>query len=157
MVQSFIIFTIESKQKSENFLLKKISNHVKNWKNGTRVPLEIGNIDSYRNIIHVTDVISAIRIIINQKVGDTYLICNNDICQIKTCIEKMYELGGIEIEKNDNKYIEKSSSLDVLITSNKFIGIDTKPNCINGNQCKLKKLGWEPKISINDILREYIL
>lgn len=151
-----IIFTTESKRKSENFLLKKISNHIKNWNNGGKLPLEIGNIDSYRNIIHVLDVVSAIHIIINQRQGDTYLICNDYTQQIKTYVEKMYKLGGIDIIYNDNKYIEKTTSLDVLVINDKFIGIDTKPNSINGDQTKLKRLGWNPKISINDILFEYV-
>lgn len=151
-----IIFTTESKSKNNNFLLKKISNHIKNWKAGEKIPLEIGNMDSYRNIIHVLDVISAIHVIINQNVGDTYLICNNNITQIKNLVEEMYKLGDIELIKKDNKYIEKNSNLDVLVLNNKFIGIDIKPTFINGDPLKLKKLGWIPKITVNDILNEYI-
>lgn len=151
-----IIFTTESKNKSDNFLLKKISNHIKNWNVGNRVPLEIGNIDSYRNIIHVLDVISAIHIIINQNVGDTYLICGDSFKQIKSCVEKMYKLADIELINVNNKYTEKKSGLEVLIIINNFIGIDINPTSINGNSLKLKKLGWMPKISIDDILYEYI-
>jgi GDP-mannose 4,6-dehydratase len=151
-----IIFTTESKNKSDNFLLKKISNHIKNWKVGNRVPLEIGNIDSYRNIIHVLDVISAIHIIINQDVGDTYLICGDSFKQIKSCVEKMYRLADIELINGNNKYTEKKSGLEVLIIINNFIGIDINPTSINGDSLKLKKLGWMPKISIDDILYEYI-
>jgi GDP-mannose 4,6-dehydratase len=152
-----IIFTTESKNKNNNFLLKKISNHIKDWNNGKRNALEIGNIDSYRNIIHVLDVVSAINIIINQEIGDTYLICNKDIQQIKMYIKEMYKLGGINLIKKDNKYIDEISELDVLIINDNFIGIDAKPNCINGDLVKMRKLGWEPKISIKEILEEYIL
>ena len=70
----------------------------------------------------------------------------------------MYRLADIEIVNVDNnKYIEKKSGLDVLIINNKFIGIDTIPTSITGNQFKLNKLGWIPKFSIDDILYEYIL
>lgn len=151
-----IIFTTESKNKNNNFLLKKVSNHIKDWNNGIIIALEIGNIDSYRNIIHVLDVVSAIHIIINQKIGDTYLICNKDIQQIKMYIEEMYKLGGINLIKKDNKYIDEKTGLDVLIINDTFIGIDSKPNFINGDLVKLKKLGWEPKITIKEILEEYI-
>jgi len=85
-----IIFTTESKDKGDNFLLKKISNHIKDWKSGNRDPLEIGNLDSYRNIIHVSDVVSAIHTIINQNRGDTYLICNDNGNQMRDYVEKMY-------------------------------------------------------------------
>ena len=151
-----IIFTTESKNKGDNFLLKKISNHIKDWKAGKKVALEIGNLDSYRNIIHVLDVISAINIIINQDVGDTYLICNDNNNKMSYYVEKMYKLAGIELIKVNNKYIEKDSGLDVLIIINKFIGIDINPTFINGKPVKLKNLGWVPKILNNDILLEYI-
>ncbi len=151
-----IIFTTESKKKSNNFLLKKISNHIKSWKAGERKSLEIGNLSSYRNIIHVLDVISAINIIINQDVGDTYLICSDNNRKIEEYVMEMYKLADIELIKVENKYIEKDSLLDVLIINNRFIGIDKKPTYITGNQFKLKKLGWMPQFSINDILHEYI-
>lgn len=151
-----IIFTTESKDKSSNFLLKKISNHIKKWKSGDKYPLEIGNINSYRNIIHVSDVVSAIYVIINQNKGDTYLICGDDFKKIKSYVEKMYELSGIELINKENKYIEKNSGLDVLILNDKFIGIDIKPTSINGESLKLKKLGWKQKIPTEDILKEYI-
>ena len=151
-----IIFTTESKDKSSNFLLKKISNHIKNWKSGDKDPLEIGNINSYRNIIHVSDVVSAIHVIINQNKGDTYLICGDDFKKIKSYVEKMYELSGIELINKENKYIEKNSGLDVLILNDKFIGIDMKPTSINGESLKLKRLGWKQQIPTDDILKEYI-
>lgn len=63
-VSNGIIFTTESKLKSEEFLLKKVSTHLKKWKNNKiDVFLELGNLDSYRNIIHASDVASSIKVI----------------------------------------------------------------------------------------------
>ena len=151
-----ILFSTESNKKSDLFLLKKISNHIKNWKKGTKTPLQIGNISSYRNIIHVSDVVSAIYTIINQPYGDTYVICNNTIDKIQTYIEQMYNLSNISLIKKENKYIENKTHLDVLIINDTFIGIDSTATKINGDALKLKKLGWKPKVSIQDILNDYI-
>jgi len=151
-----IIFSTESSQKSEKFLLKKVSKHIKEWKNGIKTPLEIGNISSYRNIIHVSDVVSAISVIIQQTKGDSYLICNEQIDTVQSYVEQMYELSNLTLIKKDNKYIEKETNTDVLIINNTFSGIDVTPTKIHGNPIKLKNLGWIPKVSIHDILNEYI-
>jgi len=151
-----IIFSTESSNKSERFLLKKISKHIKEWKNGNKIPLEIGNISSYRNIIHVSDVVSAISVIIKQTQGDTYLICNEHIDTVQSYVEQMYKSSGLTLIKKENNYIEKDTNLKVLIINNTFSGIDITPTKIHGNPAKLKNLGWIPKVSIPDILNEYI-
>jgi nucleoside-diphosphate-sugar epimerase len=118
--------------------------------------LEIGNISSYRNIIHVSDVVSAISVIIKQTQGDTYLICNEHIDTVQSYVEQMYESSGLTLIKKENNYIEKDTNLKVLIINNTFSGIDITPTKIHGNPAKLKNLGWIPKVSIPDILNEYI-
>ena len=57
-----ILFTTQSVNKSNNFLLNKIHFHLKN---NREEPLKIGNIDSSRNIIHPIDVVKGIDFILN--------------------------------------------------------------------------------------------
>jgi GDP-D-mannose dehydratase len=74
-----ILFTTESPLKSKQFLLNKVSDHIKNR---ISEPLNVGNLDSYRNIIHASDVASAINVIISQNYGDNYVICGNELNKI---------------------------------------------------------------------------
>ena len=90
-----IIFTTESKDKKDVFLLKKLSLHIKKWKNGDKQPLVIGNLDSYRSFIHVSDTVNAINLIINQNIGDTYVISNVFSYKIYDIVIKLYKKAGI--------------------------------------------------------------
>ena len=80
-----VIFTTESKLKRPEFLLNKVASHIQSWKSGNRTTLTVGKLDSYRNIIHASDVASAIHTIISQNRGDNYVICGETS-------HKMYDL-----------------------------------------------------------------
>jgi GDPmannose 4,6-dehydratase len=144
-----IIFTTESPFRKNIFLLKKIKEHAKIWSSTNEI-LNIGGLDSFRNIIHASDVANAIKCIITQSNGDSYVICNKDMIKIEDIVIKTYKIYNIELEKIDNVYIDKNSRKPVLIISKPFR--DTTK--INGNPNKLLDLGWKSKYSIDDIINE---
>jgi len=147
-----VIFTTESPLKSPNFLLNKIATHIKEWKNGNKTILKVGNLESYRNILHASDVANAIHTIISKQNGDTYLICNNESHKVYDLVIKLYLLSGFEVNKTENGLVEKNSGLQILLIENNQFGVDLVPSNINGESIKLKENGWIPKISIEDIL-----
>jgi GDP-mannose 4,6-dehydratase len=149
-----ILFTVESKFKNENFLLKKIANHAKNWKD-TFEPIKLGSLDSYRTILHASDVAKAIKLILEQNSGDTYVICGNKNTKIIDIVLKMYELNDIVIKGIINNTLYCHGKI-VAIIENNNIGIDTVPVNITGTASKLHKLGWSAKYSIDDILNELL-
>jgi GDPmannose 4,6-dehydratase len=85
-----VIFTTESPLKRPEFLLNKVAVHIKSWKDGNKTALQVGNLDSYRNILHASDVANAIHMIISQDKGDTYLICNDESHQVYDLVLKLY-------------------------------------------------------------------
>lgn len=151
-----IIFTTESNKKKPVFLLNKVAQHIKNWKKGEVDILKVGNLDSYKNILHATDVANAIKTIVEQEKGDNYLICSKEKHKILDLVLKLYSQGGIELEKKENIFFEKETGLQVLVIENNQLGIDSMPINIIGNPTKLAALGWEPQISIDNILEELI-
>lgn len=122
-----ILFTVESPHKSEKFLLKKVISHVKS---GQSSPLKLGNLDSVRNIIHASDAAKAIRIIVEQSDGDTYLICNTESTTVRDLVRKIY----------DGEIIENSDEFPCTR--------------LDGFPTKLINIGWSPKFTINDIIQE---
>lgn len=149
-----IIFTSESQYKKPCFLLKKISDHIKNK---VQEPLVLGKLDSMRNILHASDTAEAIKAIIQQKKGDTYLICNETekTVNMETLVIRMYEKAGISLTKNGNEYIDQEGKVVLKIKEGK--GVDDRKININGKCKKLKSLGWVPRVSIESILEEYLL
>ena len=118
-----VLFTVESPNKSEKFLLKKVIKHDKTK------PLILGNLNSLRNIIHAVDVAKAVRVIINQPKGDTYLICNTENITVKDLVLKIFDGEVIETEKCP------------------YTKLDGYPK-------KLIQLGWKPTYTIDQIIQE---
>ena len=151
-----VLFTTESPLKSQEFLLNKVSAHIKELKNGNKTVLQVGNLDSYRNILHASDVANAIHTIISQEKGDTYLICNLESHKVYDLVVQLFSISGMELESKDDRLIEKSSGLDVVTIQDKQLGFDSTPTNIRGEATKLLSLGWNPTVSIESILGELV-
>lgn len=149
-----ILFTVESKYKHGDFLLNKIANHSKLWKTNFE-PLHLGSLSSYRNIIHASDVAKGIQIILDQPLGDNYIICGNENTLILDLVLKIYSNNGIIINIRDNM-LYSDNKIVAIIDNNNNKGIDTIPINIRGYPEKLLKLGWVCKYSTEDILNEII-
>jgi GDP-D-mannose dehydratase len=149
-----ILFTTQSIKKSENFLLNKINNHLKNK---IDKPLEIGTLESYRNIIHPLDVVNSIKYIFNNNIGDDYNICNYSSYKIEDLVLKLYKNFNIELIKDEtnNTYCDKDTNNIMLIIKDLNIGIDNKVINIRGSPDKLTKLGWKINYSLENILDEF--
>jgi GDPmannose 4,6-dehydratase len=148
-----IIFTTESPLKKSAFLLNKVSAHIKEWNAGKKNSLLVGNLNSYRNILHASDVANAIHTIISQEKGDAYLICNSTSHKIYDLVLQLYSIHGIELENKNNTLYDKSG-LKVVIIQDLQLGFDSTPTNIRGDSVKLKELGWTPLMNIEQILKE---
>jgi len=151
-----VIFTTESPLKSQDFLLNKVSAHIKEWKNGNKTTLQVGNLESYRNILHASDVANAIHTIISQEKGDTYLICNSDSHKVYDLVLQLFLIAEMEVIQKDDCLIEKSSGLGVVTIQDNQLGFDSTPTNIRGEATKLLSLGWKPIVSIESILEELV-
>lgn len=146
-----VLFTTESERKRPEFLLNKAKEHARIWKE-TGIPLKVGNLDSYRNILHASDVAKAIHTIIKQPTGDDYLICNSYSVKVFDLVLDIYLNNNISLVKRENILYDEVTGLEVIIIENERKGFDTYPTNIQGECVKLKELGWKPMVSLNDIL-----
>jgi GDP-D-mannose dehydratase len=151
-----ILFTIESKYKKGDFLLNKVAKHAKKWKENHE-PILLGQLTSYRNILHANDAAKAIRIIMEQNQGDNYIISNslpNSTCHILDLVFEIYNRQDIFITQKDNLLIETNTNNIVAIMDNGNKGIDITPTKITGEPNKLMQLGWNPRYDISYIIDE---
>jgi nucleoside-diphosphate-sugar epimerase len=149
-----IIFTTESSRKKPVFLLNKVAEHIKSYKQN-KEPLVLGSLQSFRNIIHPEDVASAMKTIISQNNGDNYLICNYNSVKVHDVVLSLYEKSGIVLIEQDNMLVNKLDSSPVIIF--KIIeNIEQTTTNIQGYPKKLLELGWTPTHTMNDIINEII-
>jgi GDPmannose 4,6-dehydratase len=148
-----IIFTVESSLKKPVFLFNKISNHIKNWL-VNKEPIILGNLDSYRNIIHASDVANAIFYILEEKNGNNYLICNDNSYKVIDLVKLLYSRANIILIKDNNVFYDTNTNLPVIIIKENQLSFESTPTNISGISTNLKNIGWEPLIPIENILDE---
>ena len=142
-----VIFTTESKNKGKQFLLNKVAEHAAKW-DGT--PIHLGNLDSTRDILHVSDVANALVHIIRDTNANDYLVCRNESVKIQDLVEMVYRNFGIHLEKRGNQFFSEDK---LVINISPELGCESISN-IQGEGERLRSLGWSPKISVEDIVRE---
>jgi len=148
-----VIFTTESPLKKPHFLLNKVAKHIADCKaNNVITPLIVGDLSSYRNILHASDVANTIHLIISQDRAEDYLICNTESHKVYDLVLQLYANVGIELEHRENILYEQGTDTIVVIMENKYLGFDALPTNIQGYPTKLSNLGWSPIKSIDDIL-----
>jgi GDP-D-mannose dehydratase len=144
------LFTTESRYRKDNFLLRKVYQHAKAWSGGVKHVLQLGSLDSYRNIIHADDAATAIACIVGQEVGGNYVICNEEIYKVEDLVLKIYKLFGIGLKKDGSYFVTDGGEKVLEIGHTMREGISH----IHGVAGKLKKLGWVPHYGVEDILRD---
>ena len=146
-----VLFMTESKERSENFLLKKVMNHARAWQQGSREPLSLGNLDSYRNINHCQDVSNAISIILDQPFGSTYVVCGSNFIKVEDLVIQIYGLFNIVLKKSGQRLVDLVTDTAVVT-----LGPCLRSNVttINGNPVALRALGWSPTYTTQAILED---
>jgi len=143
-----VIFMTESKLRKEPFLFKKVADHAKQYKNN-KIALSLANLDSWRNINHAKDVASAIKIILDQPIGDTYLICSSNYGKMEDFVIDLYKRFNIILKREENALINIDDNSVVVSLTNNLRNSVTK---ITGSSTKLKNLGWNPQYDTQSIL-----
>lgn len=146
-----IIFTTESCRKSTEFLLNKLGYHSHQWVRN-KMPIQIGNLSSMRNILHGSDVAHAIHRILMDGTRN-YVICHNHSYTMQELVFNLYKEANIPLKKNDNLYLHRDTGEVVLIVDENNKRNEALSN-IQGDNSLLFDIGWEPKMSVADILQE---
>lgn len=146
-----VIFTTESRRRSDQFLFKKVALHAKQFKKDS-VPLTLGALDSWRNLNHAEDVAEAIRIILDQPFGSTYVICGTNFNVVEEFVVQMYAVSGIILKKEGNCYVETTTG-KLVITVGKSLR-SSNITKINGVASSLNELDWAPRFTAQAILED---
>ena len=148
-----VLFSTESRHRQPSFLLSKVANYIKTW-DSNMPPLEVGNLDSYRNIVHAKDVVRAIEVIILRDVGDSYVICNNESSKMIDMVLYLFKNAGMDVELRENTIYMQNRPMLMIKDNKQHSSFEQVPTNIRGISSKLKSLGWEPSMNIEQILSE---
>ncbi len=176
-----VMFNTESPRRGDNFVTKKIVNYIVKYhqaclfKNGHLVkPLELGNLDAKRDWSHVKDSVEAIYRICNQldfrqKVTvlhpyKDYTFGSGHAYSVREFLKSAlayafhsndrFEFSGEGLEE---KVIDTTNNHTVVVISPKFFRPAEVDYLLADSTVINKELGWEPKISFDDLVADMFL
>lgn len=156
-----IIFNTESSLRNKKFLTQKVcSNIIQRKFSQDTVPLDIGQIETYRDWIHAEDVSSACVLIMNNSVPDNYVISLGAVNSVKEFINISFKLGlDIDLIWDENGAYNSSGNNEKIVNINiptfelKF---DNNIEMLTGDNSKLISIGWKPKYNLENIILEIL-
>ena len=156
-----ILFNHESPRRGETFVTRKITRGLSRISVGEQDCLYLGNLNAKRDWGHAKDYVEAMWLMLQQDEPDDYVIATGEQYSVKDFVEKAAPFFGFNIEWMGEGELEFGYDWN---TKRKVIAVDKKyfrpaeVESLLGDASKAKqKLGWEPKISFDQLIEDMVL
>ncbi|KGF96681.1 GDP-mannose 4,6-dehydratase [Prochlorococcus marinus str. MIT 9201] len=162
-----ILFNHESPRRGETFVTKKITRGLTRINNGLEKCIYLGNIDSKRDWGHAKDYVEMQWLMLQQKEPEDFVISSGRTMTVRNFIElcakeigwsKSHDGPSIIWEgKGKNEIGKRADNGEIVVRIDPRYFRPTEVDILLGNSDKAKnKLGWQPKISIEELISEMI-
>ena len=155
---SGILFNHESPRRGFNFVTKKITNGLRDIKNGKQDCLYLGNLTALRDWGHAKDFVEAMWLMLQQDAPDDFVIATGEQYSVKQFVEKCAPYFDMEIQWQGQGLDE--IGIDIK-TGKTVVRIDEKyfrpaeVQSLLGDASKAKtKLGWTPNYTFDMLVHE---
>ncbi len=133
----------ESPRRAETFVTRKITRAATRIKLGLQDKLYLGNLESSRDWLHAKDVCEAMYLMLDSDFCDDYVISSGISRTIKVFLQDVF--SSLNLDWNDY----------VIIDPHYYRPCEV--NYLRGDSTKIRNtLGWEPKISYQELVKEMI-
>ena len=155
-----ILFNHESPIRGETFVTRKIVKGAVNIFRKKQKYLYLGNLNASRDWGHAKDYVRGMWLMLQQKSADDYVFATGKTLTVRYFVEKTFLQLGIKIiwkgkGLNEKGINEKTGKTLVKIDSRYFR--PTEVDLLIGDATKAKKkLGWTPKITFDDLVKEMV-
>ena len=156
-----ILFNHESPRRGETFVTRKITRGLSRISVGEQECLYLGNLNAKRDWGHAKDYVEAMWLMLQQDEPDDYVIATGEQYSVKDFVDKAAPFFGFNIEWMGEGDLEFGYDWN---TKRKVIAVDKKyfrpaeVESLLGDASKAKrKLGWEPKISFDQLIEDMVL
>lgn len=138
-----ILHNHESPRRGKNFVTAKIVDSAVRIKLGLQKELVLGNLEAKRDWGHSKDYMRAIFMMMEHDTPGDWLVATHEIYSVKEFLIKVFE----KLDMDWEKYVRYDSRY-------------TRPKevpALQGDPTKIKKeIGWEPEITVQDLIDEMI-
>jgi GDPmannose 4,6-dehydratase len=136
-----ILFNHESPRRGETFVTRKITIAAARIKKGLQDKLFLGNLDAKRDWGFAGDYVEAMWMMLQQPVGDDYVIATGKTYTVRQFLEVVFDHAGLG---SYEKYVEIDPQ---------FMRPNEVPYLLGDSTKAKKTLGWEPKVSMEQLAR----
>ncbi len=158
-----LLFNHESRRRGETFVTRKITMWFAEYykaKHYNQIikPLQIGNIDSYRDWGHAKDYVEAMHLILQQDKPDDFVISTGETHTVREFIEACFHLRGMYVQWYGEGIDEVGMcNGEVVIKINpKYFRPSEVPYLLGDNSKARRILKWKPKTSFMELVEDMI-
>ena len=154
---SGILFNHESPLRGLEFVTRKITNGIAKIIKGQQNKIILGNLESKRDWGYAPEYAEGMWLMLQQDNPDDYVLATSETHTIKEFVEDAFKAAGYEVvwegEGVNTKGIDKKSGKVLVEVSPEFYR-PAEVDILIGNPQKTKeKLGWQPKIKFEELVR----
>ena len=153
-----ILFNHESPQRGETFVTRKITRGLSRIKLGLQPCLYLGNLDSKRDWGHAKDYVEMQWLMLQQEIPEDFVIATGFQYSVREFVEEASNLLDLKInwEGEGINEIGICDGKEIIKVDKRYFR-PTEVDSLLGDPQKAKnKLGWEPKISFQELVREMV-
>lgn len=152
-----ILFNHESPRRGETFVTRKITMAASKIKAGLQERLYLGNLDARRDWGYAPEYVEGMWRMLQHSVPEDFVLATGKTHTVREFTALAFKELGFELEWQgkgvDEKGIDKSTGR-VLVEIDPDYFRPTEVDLLVGDASKAKKiLGWEPKVSFDELVR----
>ena len=162
-----ILFNHESPLRGETFVTRKITRAVSRIALGLHDKFYLGNLDAKRDWGHAKDYVELMWMMLQQDKAEDFVIATGVTTTVRDFVRMAFEEVGIELEFEGEgvgeigKVVQCNNPDYNIQIGQEVLAVDkdyfrpTEVDLLIGDASKAKnKLGWEPKHSLNDLVKD---
>lgn len=152
-----ILFNHESPRRGATFVTKKITDALVSIKLGKQAKLFLGNLDAKRDWGYAKDYVEVMWLMLQQYQPDDYVVATGETHSVREFVEYAAKLLDMEIvwqgEGLQEKGVDKKTGNIIIEIDPKYFRA-TEVDILLGDPTKAKqKLGWEPKVKFEELIK----
>lgn len=155
-----ILFNHESPLRGETFVTRKITRAVANISVGQQDCLYLGNMDSKRDWGHAREYVEGMWRVLQHSEADDFVLATNRTTTVRDFVKMAFAHVGIQLDFNGTGVNEVGVCRK---TGRQVVKVDpayfrpAEVDLLIGDASKAKeKLGWEAKISVEELCKEMV-
>jgi GDPmannose 4,6-dehydratase len=155
-----ILFNHESPIRGETFVTRKITRSVARIETGLEQTLYLGNLSAKRDWGHARDYVEGMHMILQAEVPDDFVLATGETRSVREFVQLAFAEVGRTIEWRgegvEETGVDKKSGKTLVRVDPTYFR-PTEVDLLIGDSSKAReKLGWKPKTSFADLVRQMV-